>query len=125
MFGGGLVWFYRKLAGMNTDPDQPGYRHIIFKPQPVADLSYVTYSNNTALGEAGISWKNKDGKFLMDITVPVGSKATVFVPSGNIQSLRESSHPIKQSKGVNLVSAGKDTIVLDVESGKYQFEVNK
>ncbi len=125
MFGGGLVWFYRKLAGMNTDPDQPGYRHIIFKPQPVADLQYVTYSSNTSYGEAGITWKNKDGKFLMDITVPVGSKATVFVPSGNIQSLKESSHPIKQSKGVHLVSTGKDTIVLDVESGKYQFEVNK
>ena len=125
MFGGGLVWFYRKLAGMNADPDQPGYRHIIFKPQPVADLQYVTYSTNTSYGEAGIIWKNKDGKFLMDITVPVGSKATVFVPSGDIKSLKESSHPIKQSKGVNLVSAGKDTIVLDVESGKYQFEVNK
>jgi len=125
MFGGGLVWFYRKLAGMNTDPDQPGYRHIIFKPQPVADLQYVTYSSNTSYGEAGITWKNEDGKFLMDITVPVGSKATVFIPSGDISSLRESSYPIKQSKGVHLVSTGKDTIVLDVESGKYQFEVNK
>lgn len=125
MFGGGLVWFYRKLAGMNADPDQPGYRHIIFKPQPVADLQYVTYSTNTSYGEAGINWKNKDGKFLMDITVPVGSKATVFIPSGDISSLRESSYPIKQSKGVHLVSTGKDTIVLVVESGKYQFEVNK
>lgn len=125
MFGGGLVWFYRKLAGMNADPGQPGYRHIIFKPQPVADLNFVTYSNNTSFGEAGITWKNKAGKFLMDITVPVGSKATVFVPSGDINSLKESSLPIKQSKGVHLVSAGKDTIVLEVESGKYQFEVNK
>ena len=125
MFGGGLVWFYRKLAGMNADPDQPGYRHIIFKPQPVADLQYVTYSTNTSYGEAGINWKNKDGKFLMDITVPVGSKATVFIPFGDISSLRESSYPIKQSKGVHLVSTGKDTIVLVVESGKYQFEVNK
>ncbi len=125
MFGGGLVWFYRKLAGMNADPDQPGYRHIIFKPQPVAVLDFVSYSNNTSMGEAGITWKNKDGKFLMDITVPVGSKATVFVPSGDVNSLKESSHSINQSKGVTLVSAGKGTIVLDVESGKYQFEVNK
>lgn len=125
MFGGGLVWFYRKLAGMNADPGQPGYLHIIFKPQPVAELDFVTYSNNTSFGEAGITWKNKDGKFLMDITVPVGSKATVFVPSGDVNSLKESSVSIKQSKGVHLVSAGKNTIVLDVESGKYQFEVNK
>lgn len=125
MFGGGLVWFYRKLAGLNADPNQPGYRHIIFKPQPVVDLQYVTYSSNTSYGEAGITWKNRGGKFLMDIEVPVGSKATVFVPSGDISSLKESSHSIKQLKGVHLVSVGKDNIVLDVESGKYQFEVNK
>lgn len=123
MFGGGLVWFYRKLAGMNADPDQPGYRHIIFKPQPVADLSYVTYSNNTALGEAGITWKNENGKFLIDITVPIGSKATVFIPSGDKTSLKENGLPVKQAKGVKLLSVGKDTIELAVESGKYQFEV--
>ena len=125
MFGAGLVWFYRKLAGMNTDPDQPGYRHIIFKPQPVADLDYVTYSNSTSFGEAGITWRNKEGKFLMDITVPVGSKATVFLPSGDVKNLKESDHSIDQSKGVHLISVREDAIILDVESGKYRFQVNK
>jgi len=125
MFGSGLVWFYRKLAGMNADPDQPGYRHIIFKPQPVADLDFVTYLSNTSFGEAGITWRNKKGEFLMDVTVPVGSKATVFIPSGDVKSLKESDHSIDQSKGVHLISASRDIIILDVESGKYQFRVNK
>ena len=125
MFGGGLVWFYRKLAGMNADPDQPGYRHIIFKPQPVADLQYVTYSSNTSYGEAGIIWKNKDGKFLMDITVPIGSTATILIPSGNINSLKESGLPVKQAKGVKLLTVENDTIALAVESGKYRFEVDR
>jgi alpha-L-rhamnosidase len=39
MFGGGLVWFYRKLAGMHADPDQPGYKHIVFRPQPVDQVT--------------------------------------------------------------------------------------
>ena len=124
MFGGGLTWFYRNLAGMNADPDQPGYRHIIFKPQPVADLDFVTYKSNTSFGEAGITWRNEGGQLLMEITVPVGSKATVVVPSGDVNSLKESGHSIDQSKGVKLVSAGKDIITLDVESGRYQFQVN-
>ncbi len=49
MFGGGLVWYYRKLAGMNTDENEPGYRHIIFKPQPVEDVSFAKYYNNNFL----------------------------------------------------------------------------
>lgn len=125
MFGGGLTWFYRKLAGMSTDPENPGYRHIIFRPQLVGDLKYVTYTNQTSFGEAGINWKNEDDKFLMEVTVPVGSSATVFVPSGDINSLKESDHSIDNSKGVHLVSVRKDTITLDVESGKYQFQVKK
>ena len=125
MFGGGLTWFYRNLAGMNADPDQPGYRHIIFKPQPVDELDFVTYSNNTSFGEAGITWRNQNGQLLMEITVPVGSKATVVVPSGDVNSLKESGHSIDKSTGVHLVSVKKDIINLDLESGKYQFQINK
>lgn len=125
MFGGGLTWFYRNLAGMNADPDQPGYRHIIFKPQPVDELDFVTYSNNTSFGEAGITWRNKADQLFMDITIPVGSKATVYVPSGDVNSLKENGHSINQSKGVHFVSSDKDMITLDVESGKYEFQVKK
>ena len=57
MFGGGIVWFYRVLAGMNVDPAQPGYRHIIVKPQPAGDLSFVSYANETPLGKASVRWK--------------------------------------------------------------------
>jgi alpha-L-rhamnosidase len=124
MFGGGLVWFYRKLAGMNADPAQPGYRHIIFKPQPVKDLEYVKYHHHTALGEAGITWKHQGDQFFMEITVPAGSTATVYVPSGDLASLREGGLSIDQSKGVRLISSDSASITLAVESGKYQFQVN-
>jgi alpha-L-rhamnosidase len=50
MFGGGIVWFYRVLAGMNTDPSQPGYSNIIFKPQPAGDVTFASYANETPYG---------------------------------------------------------------------------
>jgi alpha-L-rhamnosidase len=80
MFGGGLVWYYRKLAGMQADPEKPGYRHIIFRAQPVVDLTYVKYSNQTVFGEAGIHWAIRGDELTMQIDVPVGSSATVYVP---------------------------------------------
>ena len=57
MFGGGIVWFYRVLAGMNTDPSQPGYRNIIFKPQPAGDVTFASYANETPYGVAAVNWK--------------------------------------------------------------------
>jgi alpha-L-rhamnosidase len=116
MFGGGLVWLYRKLAGMNADPENPGYKHIIFRPQPVGDLTQCSYSNFTPFGLAGVKWTNIQGKFTLEITVPVGSTATVYIPSKNG----------KISGGIpkkNLKKSGFSDgySILNVGSGNYSF----
>ena len=124
MFGGGLVWFYRKLAGMNADVENPGYRHIVFRPQPVEEMDYVKYMNNTSFGMAGISWKNQSDQFSMEVTVPVGSSATVFVPASGLEKVQESGdRPDKDE--VRFIRMEEGYAVFSVESGKYQFEVNK
>lgn len=79
MFGGGLVWLYQKLAGMS--PLEAGYRTILFKPQPVADLDHASYFKKTPYGKAGIYWKQDGVNFSMQVTVPVGSKAIIYVPT--------------------------------------------
>ncbi len=123
MFGGGLVWFYRNLAGMNADAEQPGYRHILFKPQPLDELDYVSYSNNTPYGKAGISWKQSEKQFEMDVTVPVGCTATVCVPDKNGQSLAQNDKIHQSSPFITYVEHKDGYTVYTVESGEYQFKV--
>ncbi len=121
MFGGSLVWFYRKLAGMNADPEAPGYRHIIFRPQPVDDLSFVKYFTQTPFGEAGIFWKNDTERFSMEVTVPVGSEATIYVPIGKGKEITESGHSITGSEAIKIVRDEGDYRTFEVKSGTYQF----
>ncbi len=122
MFGGGLAWFYRKLAGMNADPENPGYRNIIFRPQPVDDLDYVSYSNRTPYGEAGIEWRNQESGFEMEVTVPVGSTATVYVPAENAEQVKEGGQPVGDgSDFISRVGIEAGYVVFKVQSGKYKF----
>lgn len=122
MFGGGLVWLYRKLAGMNTDSNNPGYKNIIFKPQPVADLTYASYSNLTPYGDAGIHWENRDEGFLMEVTVPVGSTATVYVPAKDVSDVRESGKKITaETEHITYLGTENDYAVFTVNSGIYNF----
>jgi len=121
MFGGGLVWFYRKLAGMNTDPAEPGYRHIIFKPQPVGDITFAKYFNQTSFGEAGILWEKQNEIFSMQITVPVGCEATVYIPKMKGKELFESGNTISQSPEIQFLSEENEFKVVKVKSGQYQF----
>lgn len=110
MFGGGLVWLYRKLAGMSADPEDPGYQHIIFRPEPAGDLASCSYSNTTQYGDASISWNREGNTFRMSVVVPVGSHATVFVP-GKVTS----ADGISFGEADGGYSSGK------IESGKYEF----
>jgi alpha-L-rhamnosidase len=121
MFGGGLVWYYRQLAGMNADQNQPGYRHIIFKPQPAGDLSYVKYFNETSYGKAGIHWKKMDGQFTMIVEVQVGCSATVYIPLMSEKKLMENGKPVSESQDIELLKDENGYRLLKVGSGTYEF----
>ena len=122
MFGGGIVWFYRKLAGMNTDPDKPGYRHIIFRPQPARDLSYASYSNLTPYGTAAIDWKKEISRFSMKITVPVGSTATVYVPATDRNLVTENGRALEKETSTVVFNGMEDGYaIFTVGSGNYAF----
>jgi alpha-L-rhamnosidase len=121
MFGGSLVWFYRKLAGMNADPEEPGYKHIIFRPQLVDDLSFVKYFNQTPFGEAGIFWKKENQQLTMQVTVPVGCRATVFVPLLKENRITESGMPVSFFKDIKSVKEEGGYHIFEVNSGQYQF----
>jgi alpha-L-rhamnosidase len=122
MFGGAIVWFYRKLAGMNTDPMLPGYRNIIFKPQPAGDVTFASYSNETSNGLASISWKKNSNTFKLDVIVPVGSTATVYVPAINEKGVFESGREINDKTGVRFQKMENGYAVFTVGSGDYSFD---
>jgi alpha-L-rhamnosidase len=125
MFGGGLTWFYRNLAGMQADPWDPGYRHIIFKPQRVKELEYVSYHNNTPYGKGGITWRNEEGAFTMELNVPVSCWATVHVPATDLSRITEGDEAADQARGVSFKEMKNGYAVFEVESGTYQFRVSQ
>lgn len=121
MFGGGISWFYRHIAGMNPDPDKPGYKHIIFKPVPAGDLTSAAYTNNTPYGTAAISWKSGKNSFLMDLTVPVGSAATIYIPATSAKNVTENGRKIKNNRNIVFSHMEPGYAVFNIKSGEYSF----
>ena len=123
MFGGGITWFYRKLSGLTTDPTEAGYKHIIIKPYPPKAISYASYSTRTPYGSAGVSWKKENDSFKMDIEVPIGSHATVYLPITSGKTVKEGGRAIEQIKEIRIKGIESGYSVKEVPSGKYSFEV--
>ncbi len=91
MFGGGLVWFYEDLAGVQIDEKAPAFRHFFVRPQLSKELSEVHYANRTPYGWVSVTVRFDGTAGTLEVTVPVGSHATVHVPaaSGGTRSVEE------------------------------------
>lgn len=83
MFGGGLTWLYSRLAGLRVDSDHPLGRHFTLRPCIPQRIDWVKYSRQTAYGKVGISWRKEADKVRVEVDVPAGCTADVFVPVGN------------------------------------------
>ena len=80
MFGGALTWYSRILAGVDTDPQAPGFKHVIIRPVPSPQLSDVFYSTETPYGKISSHVRHDGNRITLEVTVPAGSTATVYVP---------------------------------------------
>lgn len=93
MMGGGLVWMYKWLAGL--EPDEAGYRHITFRPTPAGDLTWASYETETPGGKASIRWEIGSGTMVIRTCVPKGSSATLVCPDGSTRELKAGKHVTK------------------------------
>ena len=92
MFGCGLTWFCRRLAGICADEKQPGYRHIIVRPYPT-DLEKVHYALQTPYGKVVSHITQKEGHSHIELTIPVGSTASLYLPgSTEVKELEQGTY---------------------------------
>jgi alpha-L-rhamnosidase len=115
------IWLYESLAGIKSDPDQPGFKHIIMRPEPVAGLPFARATHRSPYGLITSDWQNKDGVFRWDVTVPVNSTATVFVPAKAAEGVTESGKPAATARGVQFLRMEQGRAVFRVGSGTYSF----
>ncbi len=114
MFGGGIGWFYRDLAGLRVK--DAGFRSFDVRPVLPAGLEWVEYTHDTTYGEIAIRWERTDGRFKLICDVPVGATATLWLPfEGAVPVFKQNENII--SKGVR-----EGYALYKVRSGHYEFE---
>ncbi len=115
-------WFYHDLGGISSDPAGPGFAQIIIKPQPVGDLTWAKTSYDSIHGKIATHWQHQAGQFELQVTVPVNTSATVFVPVRTGGRVQEGGEPAEQSPGVTFLRQENGRAVYAVASGDYDFK---
>ena len=72
------AWMVNQLAGINYDPENPGFSHILITPHFVNDLSWVKGKYQSVKGLISSEWKRENGKVILDVTIPTGCHASII-----------------------------------------------
>lgn len=73
-------WIWESVAGIASDPANPGFKHIIMKPVPDKRLGHVTAEYHSAAGLIKSAWKYEGDTWIWKFTIPEGATATVTLP---------------------------------------------
>jgi alpha-L-rhamnosidase len=116
------AWCYQTLAGINYDPDDPGFKHVVLRPRIVGDLQWVEASHRSLYGTIRSHWRRDAERVVWRVSVPPNTTAAVYVPTDDADGVREGNGPVRESVAVRLLRVENDAAVFAVGSGEYTFE---
>jgi len=121
MFGHISNWFIQSVAGIGLDPSSPWFKNIVVKPQSFEPLTSAAAYHESPQGRIESSWKRDSGGFHLDVIIPPGSTATVWIPASQASTVTEGNRPIATVPGIAFVKREGDSNVYMVGSGSYSF----
>ena len=119
-----IIWLYENIAGIRSDPIRPGFKHILMRPEPSGDLTFVNASYRSVYGMIQSEWGVQSGRFFWNVAIPPNSDATVYIPAKDGKSVRESGKPADKAKAVRFLRMEDGRAVYAIGSGTYAFSVD-
>jgi alpha-L-rhamnosidase len=114
-------WLYQVVAGIDIDPDAPGYKRIIFKPQPGGGFTYANASYDSMYGRIESKWTVEMDNFDLSVKIPANTKGIVILPAQSVDDIYEEGQVLNQVKGIREIRQEGETVILTVGSGQYNF----
>lgn len=117
MFGSVCQWFYNSLGGINPDPEHPGFRHIVIRPEAVANLKNTEVVYTSVYGKIKSSWELTGEDMILNVTIPPNTNATVIIPAKDQSSVERQ----KKRAGVTFLKIEDHVAEYHIKSGNYKF----
>jgi len=114
-------WMYRVVAGLDVDPQAPGYKHVLIQPRPGGGLMHARATLETLYGVAASGWQVDGDRVTVTAVVPANTTATVRLPEAADAEVTEGGSVLGAADGIVRVSADGDDLVVEVGSGSYMF----
>jgi alpha-L-rhamnosidase len=115
-------WLYRNILGIAPDASRPGFQNVRVNPLPCGEFTEARGSFVSLYGEIDVAWKLADGRFELNLTVPVNTTATVILPGAAKRGVSEGGRALDDAEGISDVARCDGGVSFTAGSGIYKFE---
>jgi alpha-L-rhamnosidase len=115
-------WLFRHVAGIELDPEVPGFGRFILRPFIGEGLDHVRATYRTMHGEVGSEWRRAGSNLHWTIRVPANTAARVCVPSNPGTLVTEGGVPVDQAAGLRVLGRDGQALICEATAGVYTFE---
>jgi len=121
MMGSIDAWFYKYIAGIQLDENNPAFASFIVKPQLLDSLHWAKAQIETLRGAISSEWKRQPGQFTLKVHVPFNTSATIYIPGKEGGKVTEAGLPLKLMNGATDQGFFAGYHVVHVPCGNYEF----
>ena len=112
------AWMYKTLAGIQVDPEQPAFRHVLIRPAFVDGLNWAKASYDSQRGEIRSAWERNGDRVTLNVQIPANMTATVSLPSAAVEAVGCKGNAKNIRKITDIKSSG---VAYRIGSGAYRF----
>jgi alpha-L-rhamnosidase len=114
-------WMVRVILGLNPDEQQPGYKHFTIHPQPGGSLTWAKGEYHSIRGRIAVGWKIENSRFILDVTIPPNTLATVYLPASDPEKTTLNGKSIELSPFISNKRTENKLLILNAQPGTWQF----
>lgn len=120
------AWFIEGLAGIQPDPNAPGYKHFILQPGVFRNASpdWVKASYESPYGEIRCDWQVVEGRLEVTATVPPNTTALLRLPTCKPESVRENGQKPTNVAGIKFLGTEGRHALYEIQPGQFVFHTD-
>ena len=94
-YGAIVTWIRERAAGLRRDPEVPGFRKVIYAPEPHIRLKYADVSYDSAAGRWSAHWElSSERAISVRLHVPFNCTADVILPKAPATVYEDRLNPL-------------------------------
>lgn len=113
-------WLYSRVAGLRIDPENPGYKRIIFHPHPGGRLTHAKAKIETMYGKVSAGWGLENEHATYSIEIPPNTTGKVVLNGVLSSTIQVDGQQLSKNESVSHIHENKTTIEFELGSGKYK-----